>query len=219
MTVYYPSCKYTAFSPAGSARISEIVQKRYGFTVAGCWREGHLTLTAEDTAVTVCNTCAAICAEDSPAKGRSIWEVLDEDDTFPLPDLRGAGMALQDCWRAYDRPEVQRAVRSLLQKMRVSVVELPENRSRTRFCGTTLYAPLPKANGAFAPNRFIKKAPGMFVPHSEEQKDALMREHCRLIPADRVVCYCVPCTQGIRRGGKQGIHLMDLILGLEEPQE
>jgi len=59
----------------------------------------------------------------------------------------------------------------------------------------------------------------MFVPHSEEQKDALMREHCRLIPADRVVCYCVPCTQGIRRGGKQGIHLMDLILGLEEPQE
>ncbi len=214
-TIYYPSCKYTAFSPAGSARISEIVRERYGFTVAGCCREGHFALTADDTAVTVCNTCAAICAEDSPAKGRSIWEVLDEDDTFPLPDLHGAKMALQDCWRAYDRREVQQAVRSLLQKMQVSIVELPENREHTRYCGTTLYAPLHKANGEFAPDRFIKRAPGLFVPHSKEQQEALMREHCRLIPVEPVVCYCVPCTQGIQIGGKKGIHLMDLILGLE----
>lgn len=213
--IYYPSCKYTAFSPNGSARISEIVQQRYGFMVAGCCREGHLSMSSADTAITICNTCAAICSEDSPARVRSIWEILDEDESFPLPDLHGEAMALQDCWRAFDKKEVQQAVRHLLQKMNVVVVELPENHENTRYCGVTLLSPLVKANGEFAPNRFIKNAKGFFQPHTEEQKTAQMQEHCRAIPVDKVVCYCVPCTEGIRKGGKQGIHLMDLILGLD----
>ena len=78
---------------------------------------------------------------------------------------------------------------------------------------THLYSPLPEANGKFAPRRFIEDAEGLFIPHTEEEKKELMRQHCASITTDKVICYCVPCTKGIQLGGKQGIHLLDLILG------
>ncbi len=211
-TIYYPSCKFTAFSPDSSEKICQILQSRYGYTIAGCCRPHHQTLTAKDTVVTVCNTCAAICLEDSPAKVVSLWEIIDQDPDFPLPDYSGEVMTLQDCWRAYDRPEVQHAVRNLLKKMHIQVVELEDNRENTRFCGMSTHIPLLEANGRFAPRRFIQQAEGQFIPKSEEERIHLMKKHCEKITTDKVVCYCVPCTQGIRKGGKQGIHLLDLIL-------
>ena len=210
--IYYPSCKFTAFSPESSAAISKILKERYGFTIAGCCRPGHKELTAADTAVTVCNTCAAICSEDSLAASISLWEILDQDDAFPLPDYSREEMTLQDCWRAYDRPKLQDAVRSLLRKMNVTIIEQEENREKTRFCGASLYMPLAKENGLYAPHRFIENAQGFFIPHTKEEQQTLMKEHCAKIYTDKVVCYCVPCTKGIRMGGKQGIHLLDLIL-------
>lgn len=212
-TIYYPSCKFTAFSPESSAEISRILAKRYGYVIAGCCREAHTSMTADDTAVTVCNTCAAICSEDSSAHVVSLWEILDADPDFPLPDFHGEAMTLQDCWRSCDRPGTQQAVRNLLKKMNVSVVEMKENRQNTRFCGATLYHPCPAPNARFAPNRFVQNAEGMFQPHTEEEIQALMEEHCAQITTDKVVCYCVPCTKGIRQGGKQGLHLLDMILG------
>ena len=212
-TIYYPSCKFTAMSPESSEKISDYLSREHGITIEGCCRPSHPHLTAQDTAITICNTCAAICSEDSPAKIISLWEILDQDPNFKLPDFHQEAMTLQDCWRSYDRPDVQAHVRSLLRKMNVNIVELPENHEKTRFCGTSLYSPLPEANGKFAPRRFIENAEGLFIPHTEEEKKELMRQHCASITTDKVICYCVPCTKGIQLGGKQGIHLLDLIFG------
>ena len=182
-TIYYPSCKFTAFSPDSSKEISDYLARRFGMTVAGCCRPAHGAMTEDDTAVCICNTCAAICGEDSKAKVVSIWEILQNDDEFPFPDLHHE-----------------------------KIVEQEENYDKTHFCGTTLYQPLPEANGRFAPRHFIEEAEGMFRPHTPEEQRALMEAHCANIHTDKVICYCVPCTQGIRTGGKQGIHLMDLLL-------
>lgn len=214
MSVYYfPSCKFTAYSPDTSQKISDYLSKRFGMEIQGCCRPFHANMTAEDTAVCVCNTCAAICAEDSPARVLSLWEVLQDDEGFPFPDLHHEAMTLQDCWRCYDRREEQEAVRKILQRMHVDVVELEENYEKTRFCGTSTHIPLVKANGDFAPRRFIHDAKGMFIPKTEEEQKKLMQEHCKKIRTDKVICYCVPCTRGIQLGGKQGIHLLDLLFG------
>ena len=208
---YYPSCKFTAFSPETSNRICAYLDRRFGMTIQGCCRPSHSLMTEDDTAGCVCNTCAAICSEDSKAHVKSLWEVLQDDREFPFPDLHREAMTLQDCWRCYDRRAEQDAVRRILHRMNVSVVELEENYERTRFCGTSLHQPLVRANADFAPRRFVKEAQGMFIPKAEEEQKALMREHCSNIHTDKVVCYCVPCTKGIRAGGKQGIHLLDLL--------
>lgn len=208
---YYPSCKFTAFSPETSSRISGYLAERFHMTIQDCCRQTHRLMTEEDTAVCVCNTCAAICLEDSRARVISLWELLLDDEEFPFPDLHGEAMTLQDCWRCYDRRAEQEAVRGILKNMNVNIVELDENYGKIRFCGTSLHQPLVQANADFAPKRFVEDAQGMFLPKTEEEQKALMREHCSKILTDKVVCYCVPCTKGIRAGGKQGIHLLDLI--------
>ena len=208
---YYPSCKFTAFSPKTSEQICDYLSKRYGMVIQGCCRPAHPLMTAEDTAVCICNTCAAICSEDSRAKVVSLWEILRDDDEFPFPDLHGEAMTLQDCWRCYDRRAEQESVRSILRRMNVSIVELDENHEKTRFCGMSLHQPLVQANADFAPIRFIENASGMFISKPEEEQRALMAAHCGKIQTDKVVCYCVPCTKGISAGGKQGIHLLDLL--------
>lgn len=211
-TVYFPSCKFTEFSPESSRKITAYLARRYGMQIEGCCRPNHTKLTPEDRAYCVCNTCAAICEESSPADVHSIWELLQNDEEFPWPDYHGRTMALQDCWRCHDKPAEQDAVRVVLRKMNIHYIELAENREKNRFCGTSLYIPLHPENARFAPKRFVENGSGFFVPTSPEEQKKLMEAHCASIPCDEVVCYCVPCTKGIRLGGKTAHHLMDLAL-------
>ena len=214
-TVFFPSCKFTDFSPEASKRMADYMHERFGMTVMGCCRPAHTSLTSDDTVAVVCNTCQAICLEDSPAHVESVWELIRSDDEFPFPNFHGERLALQDCWRSRDRIAEQDAVREVLKRMNVSVVELPENRTSTTFCGTSLYQALPAENARLAPKRFVEHAHGVFTPKSKEEQKRLMEEHCAQIPTEKVVCYCVPCTRGIRLGGKHGMHLADMLFGLD----
>lgn len=214
--IYLPSCKFTIYSPESSKRIKEYLIANHDIQVWGCCRPNHKKLTNEDTVVYICNSCAAFSREDSDAeKVISLWELLADDENFPFPDYGHRRLAIQDCWRSYDNGPQQRAIRKILQKMNIDIEELDENFDKTRFCGTTLYEPLPKQNGEFAPKRFIEDADGFFIPHTEEEKIALMKKHCDTIDSSEVICYCTSCMAGIHLGGKKGIHLLDLILGLE----
>lgn len=215
--VYVPSCKFTEFSSRASAWLCDYMRDRYDAVVMGCCRPGHAKLGASDIAVTVCNTCYAIIDEDSPAKTLSVFELLAGDAALELPNFHGERMAIQDCWRSRGRHAQQEAVRELMRRMNVDVVELHENRDKSRFCGTTLLAPQPEENRRFAPCRLGAEADaaGFFEPCAEEEQTRLMREHAQAIGPEKIVCYCVPCTKGIRRGGKHGIHLAEMILGLD----
>ncbi len=88
-------------------------------------------------------------------------------------------MTVQDCWRSYDNFSEQKAVRSLLKKMNIDIVEQEENYEKTKFCGISLYKPAPGRNLKLAPRRFVENADGKFIPHTKEQQIQLMREHCK----------------------------------------
>ena len=113
-------------------------------------------------------TCAAFLRESSKA-GRviSLWELLLEDEEFPLYKDSGRRVTVQDCWRAYDNRPQQDAVRELLRRMGVEMVELEENYERTRFCGTSLYEPLPPRYDELAPKRLGREGASFFKPHTE----------------------------------------------------
>ena len=133
-TYFFPSCKATAQFKQASKNARAYVKERLGVEPIGCCRPNHTKLAANDTAIVVCNNCALIIDENTDANIEFLWEVIDRDPDFPFPDYGGERMTLQDCWIAFDRPAAHEAVRSLLRKMNVQVVELPENRESSKFC-------------------------------------------------------------------------------------
>ena len=74
----------------------------------------------------MCNNCAAIIEENTDASIDFLWQIIDRD-----PDYHGEEMTIQDCWVAFEKRHVQDAVRSLMRKMNIKIVELQENYEKT----------------------------------------------------------------------------------------
>ncbi len=212
-TVYFPSCKFKAGYPCAAEKIQFYLNNHFHMNITDCCQKNLQFLTPEDTAVCICNTCAAFCEESSHAKKViSVWEIIANDETFPFPDYKGEHIALQDCWRTYDKPNVHNAIRTIMQKMNIEVIELPENREKSTFCGITLLRPAPPHYGKLAPKRFIEDAPvDLFQNHTPEDQSDIIKKHCEQIPAEKVACYCGACADGLRLGDKQPVHVMELL--------
>ena len=213
---FFPSCKAKADFPKESARAAEYLENRFGIRPEGCCRPGHKKLTADDTAVFVCNNCAAVIEENTEASLKSLWELIDEDPYFPFPDYGGEEITVQDCWIAFEKRKVQDAVRSLLRKMNFRIAELPENYEKTRFCGENLLGPCTESNRQLVHHRYVELYPEMFTPMTEEEKDAHFRAHCGKIRTRRTACYCRFCRRGIERGGKEALHMLQLLFPASE---
>lgn len=95
--------------------------------------------------------------------------------------------------------------------MNLEVVELDENYEKTRFCGADLLEPCTEVEQKFAPQRYVVNGADMYKPVPKDEQDAYLRNYCSRISTDKVVCYCMACLDGIKRGGKQGLHLLELL--------
>ena len=210
--VFFPSCKIKADFPAESEDVRRYLEEQHGVTTTGCCKPCRTQLTDADQAVVICNNCAAIVEESSAAPTLTyVWELIDQDTDFPFPDHSGMQATIQDCWAARERRSMQEAIRSLLRKMNIEIVELAENQEHTKFCGISLYQPQPARNPKLAPKRFLEGAKGLFQEHTQEEKKRLMEEHCAQIATDKVAAYCHYCLLGLNLGGKKGFHLARLL--------
>ncbi len=64
---YFSSCKATAQFKEASKKAKSYVNQKFGIAPIGCCRPNHKKLTSEDTALVVCNNCAAIIEENTKA--------------------------------------------------------------------------------------------------------------------------------------------------------
>ncbi|WP_209700459.1 hypothetical protein [Clostridium algifaecis] len=238
--IYVASCVFTRENPALSVKIQDYLKKRFHMQIIRCcvpkyklkeftsempeWLQSRWedtpdfkNFTSDNIMVYVCHNCAAIFQETTPEVKRiSLWELILQDTKFPFPDYSHEKMTVQDCWRSYDNRSEQEAVRALLNKMNVDIIEQKENYEKTQFCGISLYKPSPKRNLNLAPKRFIEHANGKFISHTKEDQIQLMREHCKKIATDKVVAYCHYCVNGLKLGGKQAKHLASLLFDTEK---
>lgn len=237
MSEYYiASCVFTSQFPELSKKIQDYVRERFGYEIVRCcvsrykirefeekMPEGSLRecwrglpdsgqFKEKDHVYSLCHNCNNIIEEMHPGvQVYSLWELLDSDEQFPLPDFCGKRMILQDCWRAKDRKGEQDAVRSLLGKMHVEIIEPEENRDRTQFCGASLYRAQPPRNPKLAPKHYVCEAVGKFVPHTPEEQRKIMENYCRKFGTERVVCYCHYCLEGLKMGGVDAVHLAQIL--------
>lgn len=121
----------------------------------------------------------------------SIWELLAEQKDFPWPDYQGKSITVQDCIDTRENPKWQQAVRTILNRMNLKIIEIEKSFDQADFCNIeTSTSTEPK----------------------EKQMEQLL-EHCNQYTTKSVLCYCTGCFNSLKIGGVHGIHLMDLIMG------
>ena len=215
--IYFPGCKVRARYPEASKWLMEqVIERGYADEKTGCCRKNHQSLTPDDTAVCICVNCMAMIDEDADNGAIvNVWQLIDADPDFPLPSYAGRVMGIQDCGRSYDRAEVQDAIRSIMRKMGIEVVELPDAHEESRFCGAAFLKAAPEQDAGFAPKRYVEDAAerGIFVPHEPDEIHALLVEHAAAIEPEEVCCYCTACDAGLEEGGNRVVNIIELVSG------
>jgi len=217
-TIYFPACKTTAKYPKLAADLLTYLENRFeDLQIAACCKgkDAMADITADDTVIYTCGMCAMFLKDGSAANAfSSIWEVMDADKSFTFPSHQGKKLTIQDCWRVPDEAKLHDAIRSILGKMNIEVVELEKNRADADFCGHFLYDPNIQKFTSWS-TRIAEHKDQFFQPHTADEITSLMKHHASLITTDEVVCYCGSCRDGLITGlGEQSvIHLLELIFG------
>ena len=122
----------------------------------------------------------------------SLWEILVENDDFPFPDYGQRKMSIADACPTRDQERVHRAIRTLLKKMNIVLVEPQKTGTQATCCGDSFYGKIPV-----------------------DKVKAQMKQRADEMPVDDVVVYCVSCIKAMSIGGKQPRYLVDLLFGEE----
>ena len=123
--------------------------------------------------------------------------MLDAIPALPLPTYDGMQLSVHDSCSFRKKPQVHAAVRSLLDKMHIEVVESPYSGTKSICCGDNFYGHIPL-----------------------EEVHAFQKKRASQMPCQDVAVYCVSCIKSMHIGGKTPHHMLDLVLGeVTEVQE
>jgi Fe-S oxidoreductase len=197
-TYFNPGCALGIYRPEFEDRILGFLNDNYGPVALHkvcCHHDPRL-----EAGAVIINACAGCDRRfRSLYEGIStisIWEVLDGLGTFPFPRYDGLALSVHDPCPVRQRPPVHQAVRSLLRKMNIGVVEAEFHGSRSVCCGDDFYPTLPV-----------------------DQVHKRMKARADSMPCQEVAVYCVSCIKSMYIGGKTPRHLTDLLFGqATEPQ-
>lgn len=192
--VYAPGCALMLYKPY----LAEKVLAHLDTIQAGI--ATHLTCCHHDPLLdpgsVVINTCAGCDRRYRElydgVSTISLWEILADSDSFEFPDYRGAEMAVHDACPTRTESRVHTAVRTLLDRMNIVVVEPKATRAGSVCCGDSFFGELP-----------------------DDAVTALMTRRADSMPREDVVVYCVSCIKAMHIGGKRPRYLVDLLFAEE----
>jgi Fe-S oxidoreductase len=192
--VYAPGCALMIDRPRLAEMLSEFLNRELGHIPEHricCRHEPGLELGAR-----VINTCPGCDRRYrelyNGVSTISLWELLAESDAFPFPDYHSARMSIQDACPTRTEERVQSAIRRLLEKMNIRVMEPRNTRAGAVCCGDSLYGTVPV--------ELVKEH---------------MARRANDMPCDDVVVYCVSCIKSVHIGGKTPRYIVDLLFGEE----
>lgn len=147
--------------------------------------------------VNVCPGCDKRFAHDYQNSSTvSLWETLAGKEFFSFPDYHGKRMSIIDACPTRGEERVHKAVRILLKKMNITVMEPKNTGTKSTCCGDSFYGLIPV-----------------------EQVKELMVRRTSEMPEDDVVVYCVSCINSVIIGGKRPHYIVDLLFGEETMPE
>jgi len=193
--VYAPGCALLIYKPKLASKVLAAIASEHAEPIAE-----HLTCCHHDPQLpsgsVVINTCAGCDRRYRElyegVSTVSLWEVLASSDTFPFPDYAGAKMAVHDACPTRTEERVHRAVRTLLERMNITVVEPQRTGTRAVCCGDSFFGRIP-----------------------DDAVKEQMRARAAEMPCEDVVVYCVSCVKSMHIGGKRPRYLVDLLFAEE----
>jgi Fe-S oxidoreductase len=192
--VYAPGCAFMIYKPELAKKVLEFLNENLGEIpehLICCRHEPNL-----ENGTQVINTCAGCDRRYRELYDGistiSLWEILADSKTFPFPDYSGIEMTIHDACPTRTETRVHSAIRILLKKMNIKVVEPKNTGTRSTCCGDSFYGILP-------------------VELVKEQ----MKKRSNEMPCENVVVYCVSCIKAMNIGGKKPRYIVDLLFGEE----
>ncbi len=199
--VYAPGCALLIYKP----HLAEQIQKFFNtqtempaHTIC-CRHEPMLTIGTQ--IINTCPGCDRRFRELYEGVSTvSLWEMLADSDVFEFPNYQGSKMTIHDACPARSEERIHNAIRKLLNRMNIDIVEPPNTRSRSVCCGDSFYGQLP-------------------VDAVKSQ----MKKRADEMPCEEVVVYCVSCVKAMHIGGKKPRYIVDLLfaeqteIGIFEP--
>ncbi|MFE3845354.1 (Fe-S)-binding protein [Thermoplasmatota archaeon] len=122
----------------------------------------------------------------------SLWEILAKTDFFPFPDYQGKEMTVIDACPTRSEVRVHEAIRTLLKKMNITLIEPAKTGIHSTCCGDSFYDVIPT-----------------------EQVKIQMKKKASEMPTDDIVVYCVSCSKSVYIGGKKPHYIIDLLFNEE----
>ncbi|MGD9809430.1 MAG: (Fe-S)-binding protein [Deferribacterales bacterium] len=190
--LFAPGCAMLIYKPELAEKINNTLGDKYhteGLYDTCCHHRPET-----DEPLEIVNTCPGCDRRYSSLyKGVStisLWEILASDETFPLPDYKGAVMSVHDACPTRKNTKVHDAIRTLAERMNIIIKEPARTRTNAVCCGDTFYGKLPA-----------------------EEVTAKMKERADEMPCEDVIVYCVSCVHAMQKGGKKAHYMPDLLFG------
>lgn len=202
--VFAPGCALIIYKPELAKRLLEFFNKELGNItehLTCCHHEPNFSNVTD--VINVCAGCDRRYRElYEGVTTISLWEMLAESKSFPFPNYQGKEMAIHDACPTRTEERVHDAIRILLKKMNIKVVEPKNTRTRAICCGDSFY-----------PMQTIDKVKEKMKKRADE------------MPCEDVVVYCVSCIKSMHIGGKKPHYIVDLLfnecttIGTYEPEQ
>lgn len=195
-TYFNPGCALSIYKPELENKIIRFLNQNYRETLMHkiCCRN-EPQLAKGSLVINVCAGCdRRFGSLYEGISTVSVWEIIDSLDSFLYPNYKGLRMSVHDPCPVRKKPQVHQAVRNLLGKMNIEVVETKRNGTKSVCCGDDFY---PKV--------------------SLDKVRSHMKKRAGSMPCNDVCVYCVSCIKSLYIGGKTPRHLVDLLMN--EPTE
>lgn len=195
--VFAPGCALFLYKPALAGKLWEALKNEPGFAGVPlydqCCRHRPDSLPPGTRVINVCSGCdRRYRSLYEGISTKSLWEIFAESRIFQFPDYGGAEISIHDTCPTRTQERVTSAVRTLLGRMNLKIVEPAGTKESGSCCGDSLYGAIPAAEVV---GRMKKRASEM--------------------PRDEVAVYCVSCIKSMHNGGKKPRYVPDLLFGEE----
>ncbi|MDF3005931.1 MAG: hypothetical protein K0S22_2403 [Oscillospiraceae bacterium] len=193
---FNPGCAMSIYKPNSELKVLEILQKHLGSVkLHNIYCHHNPKIPKGSTIINNCAGCdRRFCTLYDGVNTISLWKILDSIDGIPLPNHQGLILSVHDSCSFRTKPQVHRAVRNLLHKMKIEVVESQFSGTSSICCGDNLYGRVPL-----------------------EKVTAFQKKRAAQMPCQDVAVYCVSCIKSMTIGGKTAHYMVDLLLN--EPTE
>lgn len=211
MLHYLPGCDVQKNHPQAVLKMRDYMIKQ-GAIIDQCCRVKDKFLNQEDTIVNNCTLCNLILKERyQETKCLSLYEYILEDENFPWINHHGKEITVQDCWRTKDNLAMQNAIRQCLKKMNFKIVEMDDNFDQTKYCGVWLNNNPSKECIELAPHTMNDIIENHIELLSEKEQIEKMENWVSNYKTEDVLVYCNGCEKGIKLGGGNPIHIIELL--------